>query len=170
MNEVPNPTLANFARHYLRTRRRQGEALLEAAYWLSEARAQIPHGEWYTFLETNDTSIDSAERLLQLHRQASRNPAFAEAVRTNWLHPAAALLLARPSTPPDVIDAVLAAPEPLTTTAIADLIRTAKNTEPPPTPPSPVATDVGPGADQAPLSCAAGNGRGAAGEGLLTEG
>ena len=42
-------------------RQRSGEALLEAARWLSEARAEAQHGEWRVFLEATNTSDDTAE-------------------------------------------------------------------------------------------------------------
>ncbi|MCP6318821.1 hypothetical protein NL491_28165, partial [Klebsiella pneumoniae] len=43
------------------------------------------------------------------------------------LHPTVAMLLARPSTPPEVLDAVLAAPDPPTAAAVAHQIRAAQN-------------------------------------------
>ena len=121
-------------------RRRRGEALLEAARWLHEAHTHAQTGEWDVFLETTGTSRDTAEQLLNLHIQTMRNPRFAELIRSNWLHPSAAMLLAHPATPPDVIDAVLATTKPLTVAAVAQQIRAARGVEPPPAPSSLMAT------------------------------
>jgi hypothetical protein len=104
--------LQEIARQYIGARRRSGEALLEAARWLSEARAEAQHGEWYVFLDATSTTEDTADRLLNIHTQAMQNPQFAEAVRTNWIGQSVAALLARPSTPPEVVTEVLNANTP----------------------------------------------------------
>ncbi|MDQ2995496.1 MAG: hypothetical protein M3R61_00350 [Chloroflexota bacterium] len=104
--------LQEIARQYIGARRRSGEALLEAARWLSEARAEAEHGEWYVFLEATSTTEDTADRLLNIHAQAMQNPQFAEAVRSNWIGQSVAALLARPSTSPDVLADVLNADAP----------------------------------------------------------
>jgi hypothetical protein len=118
--------LQEIARQYIGARRRSGEALLEAARWLSEARAEAQHGEWYTFLEATSTSEDTADIMLNLHIRAMTDGRFAEAVRTNWLGQSAAGLLARPSTPPQVVDEVLSAPEPPKVDDIRRKIKAAK--------------------------------------------
>jgi hypothetical protein len=132
--------LLELAQDYRRMLRWHGEALLTAAQGVAEARAQVPRGDWYTFLATIALSIATAERLLQLHRLAHANPRFAALVRANWLAPTVAMLLARPSTPPDVVDAVLDAPDPPTAAALLRHIRAAHSTAPPTAPPAPVAT------------------------------
>ncbi|MBX0330556.1 hypothetical protein K2Z83_23140 [Oscillochloris sp. ZM17-4] len=99
--------LQDIARRYVGARRRSGEALLDAARWLTEARNTAVHGEWQIFLDATVTSADSAERLLNIHSMAMQNPQFADAVTRNWLGQSAAALLARPSTPPDVVADVL---------------------------------------------------------------
>jgi hypothetical protein len=99
--------LQEIARRYVGARRRSGEALLEAARWLTEARNTAAHGEWQVFLDATVTSADSAERLLNIHSMAMQNPQFADAVTRNWLGQSAAALLARPSTPPEVVADVL---------------------------------------------------------------
>ncbi|NTU83449.1 MAG: hypothetical protein HGA45_29450 [Chloroflexales bacterium] len=99
--------LQEIARRYVGARRRSGEALLEAARWLTEARDAAGHGEWQVFLEATGTTDDTAERLLNIHRTAMQNPQFADAIARNWLGQSAAALLARPSTPPDVVTEML---------------------------------------------------------------
>jgi hypothetical protein len=99
--------LQEIARRYVGARRRSGEGLLEAARWLAEARNIAAHGEWQVFLDATATSADSAERLLNIHTMAMQNPQFADAVTRNWLGQSVAALLARPSTPPDVVADVL---------------------------------------------------------------
>jgi hypothetical protein len=99
--------LAALARRYIYARRRSGEALLEAARWLYEARQLAAEGTWYTFLEVTGTSRDLAERLLNTHLMAQRSPRFAEAVTRGQLNPSVAALLARPSTPPTVVETIL---------------------------------------------------------------
>jgi hypothetical protein len=79
---------------------------LEAAQALAEARALARHGEWYRFLELTRTSASTAERLLNIHRLARENLQFAGFVRDNWVGVSVAGLLARPSTPPVVIEGV----------------------------------------------------------------
>src|SRR4051794_37568979 len=53
---VLSERLQEIARQYIGARRRSGEALLEAARWLSEARAEAQHGEWYVFLDATSTN------------------------------------------------------------------------------------------------------------------
>lgn len=119
--------MQEIARQYVGARRRSGEALLEAARWLSEARAEAEHGEWGTFLEATNTSDDAAERLLNIHRQAMQNPQFAEAIRTDWIGQSAAALLAQPSTPPEVVAEVLASPEPPTVAEVRKKVGQARH-------------------------------------------
>jgi hypothetical protein len=122
--------LQELARQYIGARRRSGEALLEAVRWLSEARAEAQHGEWQVFLEATTTSDDTAERLLNIHTQAMQNPQFAEAVSRNWLSQTAAALLARPSTPPEVLDELLSAPAPPSVAEVQKKIRQPRRTAP----------------------------------------
>jgi hypothetical protein len=122
--------MQEIARRYLGARRRSGEALLDAARWLSEARAEAQHGEWQVFLEATSTSDDTAERLLNIHTQAMQNPQFAESIRTNWIGQSVASLLARPSTPPEIIGDVLASPEPPTVAEVQRKIRQARPVTP----------------------------------------
>jgi hypothetical protein len=100
--------LQALAERYLTARRRSGEALLEAALALAEARALARHGEWYRFLAVTRTSAATAERLLNIHRLARENLQFAGFVRDNWVGVSVAGLLARPSTPPIIIERVAA--------------------------------------------------------------
>ena len=98
--------LQALAARYLTARRRSGEALLEAAQALAEARALARHGEWYRFLQATQTSSATAERLLNIHRLAQENLQFAGFVRDTWVGVSVAGLLARPSTPAVVIERV----------------------------------------------------------------
>jgi hypothetical protein len=118
--------LQEIARKYIGARRRSGDALLEAARWLSEARNTAQHGEWQLFLEATGTTADTAERLINIHTQAMQNPQFAESVARNWLSQSAAALLARPSTPPEVITEALNADAPPSVAKIGQRIRQAK--------------------------------------------
>ena len=104
--------LQEIARRFIGARRRSGEALLEAARWLHEARTQAKHGEWGIFLEATGTSDDAAERLLNIHTLAMTDQRFADAVARNWLSQSVAADLARPSTPPEALQALLDAERP----------------------------------------------------------
>lgn len=117
------------ARNYLGARRRSGEALLEAARWLHEARTLASHGDWKLFKEATGTSDDTAERLLNIHIQAMQNPQFADSVARNWLSQSAAALLARESTPPSVMETMLNAPEPPSVADVKQAIRQAQPTD-----------------------------------------
>jgi hypothetical protein len=64
--------------------------------------------------------------LLNIHIQAMQNPQFADAIAHNWLTQSAAALLARPSTPPELIDELLAAPAPPTKAGIEARLRKPK--------------------------------------------
>lgn len=86
--------LQDCARRYVAARDRAGAALLDMAAELAQARDLARHGEWYTFLATVGTSEDQADRLLAIHDQAMRNPAFADAIRRNVLTLTTAALLA----------------------------------------------------------------------------
>jgi hypothetical protein len=105
-------SLQAIARRYMAARRRSGEALLEAAQALHEAREEAQHGEWYTFLQATQTAPATAERLLNIHRLASQNLQFAGFVADNWIGLSSAALLARPSTPPEAIKAILSGTTP----------------------------------------------------------
>lgn len=94
--------MQTIARNYLAARRRSGEALLDAARWLAEARATAQHGEWLIFLEATSTSTSTADRLLNIHDEAARSPLFAEKVASNWLTFSAAAEIAAQSTPENV--------------------------------------------------------------------
>ena len=100
------------ARNYLSARRRSGEALLDAARWLSEARATAQHGEWYVFLGATSTTENTARRLLDIHKEANRSPQFAEKIAQNWLTFTAAAEIAAPSTSPALRQELINAPEP----------------------------------------------------------
>jgi hypothetical protein len=99
--------LQEIARNYLMARRRRGEALLDAATWLSQARSIADEGRWYLFLEVTGTSHDVAERLLNIHLAAQRDSRFREAVISGHFNQSVAALVARPSTPPSLLDTML---------------------------------------------------------------
>ena len=107
-----SPQLQELARQYVAARRQSGEALLEAARALAEARAACQHGEWYTFLEATGTSQDVADRLLAMHRQALDDARYADAVRSNFLTLTTAAELA--SAPPAVRERLLSQDAPPT--------------------------------------------------------
>jgi hypothetical protein len=105
-----SPILQQLARNYISARQRAGEALLEAARWLSEARETARHGEWGVFLHATRTSEGTANRLIDIHREALTNPQFAQAIRVEWLSFTAAAELARKSTPASLKQSLLNAP------------------------------------------------------------
>lgn len=112
-NDTPgvlSDTLQAIARRYVDARRRSGEALLDAAAALAEARQIASHGEWGVFLEATGTAEATAQQLLTIHRRAIDDPVFADAIRRDHFTPSVAGLLARPSTPATVVDAALQAP------------------------------------------------------------
>ena len=122
--------LVTLAEQYITARRRSGESLLEAAGYLAQSRAVAEYGEWLPFLSATGTSPAAAEQLLNIHERATFDRAFADAVKSNWLTLTAAALLARPSTPQDVIDQALASNEPPTKAGIQSAIREQRNTDP----------------------------------------
>jgi len=121
-----SPLLQEIARQYIAARKKSGEALLEMAKHMAAAREAARHGEWGLFLESTQTSQDWAERLLTIHAKAQTDVLFAEAVRTNFLSPTVAGLLARESTPPQIVDAAFHAAEPPTKRQIEQEIRESK--------------------------------------------
>lgn len=126
VGKLLSDSLQNLARLYVGARRRSGEELLKAARWLSEARAMAQVGEWQMFLDATNTSHDTATRLINIHRRAMENPQFAESVARNWIGHSAAALLAKPSTPPEVIEEVLAGDEPPSVAEVREAIRAGK--------------------------------------------
>ncbi len=92
---------------FIGARRRIGEALLEACRYMSEARTKAAEGEWYTFLTVTGTSPDSAATLINIHYRAAQHPAFAEKIRSGWLNQTVAGELAKPSTPPELLQQML---------------------------------------------------------------
>lgn len=99
-------SLQQIARDYLGAKRRMEEALLEAARYLSEARAACQHGEWGVFLTATRTSEGTAKRLLDIHAAAQRSEAFTDAVQRG-LSATTAAELAQPSTPADLLERLL---------------------------------------------------------------
>jgi hypothetical protein len=139
-----SPIMQQLARHYISARQRAGEALLEAARWLSEARETARHGEWGVFLDATRTSEGTANRLIDIHREALTNPQFAQAIRVEWLSFTAAAELARKSTPASVKQSLLSAPSAPTreevkaarkqttkSATVADLVPSAEPSAPP---------------------------------------
>lgn len=124
------PSLQPLANDFIAARSRGGAALLEAAALLALARSQATHGAWIAFLAATDTSQDVAERLLAIHRRARADPAFTEAVVRQWLTFSVAALLARISTPPEVVTAALNAPIPPQARAVQAAIAKAKRSRP----------------------------------------
>jgi hypothetical protein len=114
--------LQAIASRYVIARRRAGEALLDAAAALAEARQIAQHGEWGVFLQATHTSADTAERLLNIHRLASENPQFAEFIAGNMIGVSAAALLARPSTPSEAVDAVTRQGQPVSVNDVKQAI------------------------------------------------
>lgn len=105
--------LRELAVRFIGARRRVGEALLEACRYMSEARVAAEEGQWYVFLRVTGTSPDSAETLLNIHYRAAQHEAFAEKIRSGWLNQTVAGELAKPSTPPEVLQQLLERDEPL---------------------------------------------------------
>jgi hypothetical protein len=91
---LPAP-LQEIARHYITARRRTGEAILDAARWIFEARQQADHGQWLLFLRVVGTSSDSADQFRYIHEYAQQFPAFADAVRSGFLNQTAAVTAAK---------------------------------------------------------------------------
>ena len=127
MDELMLPvTLQNLAQRYIAARRRSGEALLDAARALAEARSAVQHGEWYAFLKATNTTPATAERLLNIHQLASENLQFAGFVTDNWIGQSAAALLARPSTPQAARDAILSSGTPPSVADVQEAIKAAQ--------------------------------------------
>ncbi|NJO83205.1 MAG: hypothetical protein HC828_10555 [Blastochloris sp.] len=122
--------LQDMARQYMTARRRTGEALLESARWLSMARDQAIHGEWLLFLQVTGTSPDTAEQLLHIHARTVAYPPLADSIRNGWLNQTAAALLAKPSTPQDAIDTVLAFADPPKVRDVQRVLRNQQTTTP----------------------------------------
>jgi hypothetical protein len=100
------------ARQFLGARRRLGQALLDAANTMQQARDAASEGQWLIFLRVTQTSPDLAERLINIHLVSVRDQLFKEAVTRGFLNQSVASELARASTPPEVRTALLSAPEP----------------------------------------------------------
>ena len=119
-------SLRTIARYVLAARQARGESLLEEARWMHEARLQAQEGDWHTFLAATATGEDTAERLINVHRLAERHPMFAELVRRGTFSFSVAWRLARPTVPPQVVEAACQSDAVLTVTAINQAIRDAK--------------------------------------------
>ncbi len=106
------PPLRELALRYLGAKRRIGDALLESAKWMSAARDLAEEGQWYLFLQVTQTSPDSAEILINIHVRATQYPMFANAIRRGWFNQTVAGELARPSSPPELVDQLLQGERP----------------------------------------------------------
>ena len=72
--------MQSIARNYLGARGRAGEAILDAARYLAEARAAAKYGEWGVFLEATGTQEDTATRMLAIAERASTDQQYARAI------------------------------------------------------------------------------------------
>ncbi len=124
--EALGAPLYELARRYVGARRRSGEALIEACRWLNDARQIAEEGTWYLFLRVTETSEDVAERLLNIHLLASRHPSVEAGIINGRINQSVAALLARPSTPSEVIEEVLTDSAPLSVATIQRSIRAAR--------------------------------------------
>lgn len=111
------------ARSFLTAWRRTGEFLLEAARWMTEARARVEHGRWGLWLRVVGVSDDLSENLRNLHARASQLPRYAEAVKTGRLGATSAYLLAPRSVPDELVIEVLEAPAPIPTKELERRLR-----------------------------------------------
>ncbi|WP_129631077.1 hypothetical protein [Candidatus Oscillochloris fontis] len=116
--------LRELALRYIRSRRRVGEALLEACRAMTEARNLAEEGEWLLFLSVMGVSPDQAEVQINIYLRSQQYPAFAEKLRSGWLNQSVAGELARASTPPEVLNQLLEAPSP---PKVADVRRARRN-------------------------------------------
>jgi hypothetical protein len=121
-NELDDPE-RELARSFLTAWRRTGEFLLEAARWMSEARARVEHGRWGLWLRVVGVSDDLSENLRNLHARANQLPRYAEAVRTGQLGATSAYLLAPASVPDELVMEVLEAPAPIPTKMLERRLR-----------------------------------------------
>jgi len=129
-----SPQLQELVVRYIGAQHRHGETLLEAAHWMHEAKQAADYGDWRIFLKAIGESEDTAERLLNIYDRAIKNPQFAESVRTGQIGKSAAALLAAPSTPAQIIDQALNAPEPMKVKEIESAIKDAKPSKQPKSP------------------------------------
>ena len=130
----PTPVLTTrlqeLARQYLGAMRRSGEALLEASSYITEAHQRAAHGEWKVWLEATGTSEAGAEQLLNIYARAASDDAFADAIKRNFLSRSTAALLARPSTPPEVVEQALQGSAPPTVTQVRQEIAASRPAKP----------------------------------------
>lgn len=75
-----SPMLQSIARNYLGARARAGEAILDSARYLAEARAAAKRGEWGVFLEATGTTEDTATRMLAIANRAAMDQQYARAI------------------------------------------------------------------------------------------
>lgn len=127
---VLTPRLQDLARQFLAAMRISGEKLLEASSYVAEARERAAYGEWKVWLEATGTSEAGAEQLLNIYTRASSDDAFADAIKRNFLSRSAAALLARPSTPPDVVERALGGPTPPTVSQVRQEIAASRPPKP----------------------------------------
>lgn len=127
--ELPDD-VQDMARQFISAKRRIGRELLAAAQLITEARAQIAHGQWLIFLRITNTSPDVGEYLQTIWHRATAHPAFRDAVERGWLSEGAARRMARESVPDDAIDAILQLPEPPTVHVIEQKLRELRSTLP----------------------------------------
>lgn len=92
--ELPT-NLQGCVRRVLAADRKGGDALLEKAAALADARAAAQHGEWGIVLIAIKVHERASRRLLAIHERAQRDPAFADAVRSGWLTFSVAALAAQ---------------------------------------------------------------------------
>lgn len=80
-----SPMMQSIARNYLAARGRAGEAILDSARYLAEARAAAKYGEWGIFLEATGTQEDTATRMIAIASRADADRQYALAVQDGRL-------------------------------------------------------------------------------------
>lgn len=113
--------LQNIARNYLGARRQSGVSLLEAARWLSEARAEAKHGEWAIFLEAIGLDESRARAQIRIHEEAQRDPVFADRIVNGFLSETVARELL--PAPPEVREELLSRETPPTAQEVREAKR-----------------------------------------------
>lgn len=117
---VLSATMQQCARRALAADRKGGEALLEKAAALAEARQAAAPGEWGTFLEAINVHERAAQRLIAIHERATNDAAFREGVQRGWLSFSVAALVAHAEA--SLLEQLLLQEEPPTRSQIETLL------------------------------------------------
>lgn len=132
--------LKQITEHLHQLRQRHSRDVIEIGRLLVEAKGQVPHGQWLTWLDTEFAwSRTTAERFIRTYEKFGKDDPKSPTLGVLNLEPSTICLLAEKKTPPEAVKAVLdlAETEPVSHREAVRIVKEVRADLKPPPPPKP---------------------------------